>query len=327
MRFMPENIATFGSEIDSLTLLITLLGGVSLLVAELILFYSAFKFHRNRKAAYILGNTWKQARWVLIPVIVVIVMDFYIDIRTTSAWESIKGAVPPADQVVRITGQQYSWVFTHGGPDKMLGTDDDIQTVNELHILQDANIVFDLEARDVLHSFWVPSLRLKQDAVPGRTIRGWFNATRAGEFEIACAEICGTGHTAMRATLIVHSSNDYEEWLKDPSAFRAKLVSGDQSDFPSSWVPLRDKGCLACHSTDGSQKVGPSYKGLFGSKRVVLTDNEEREIVADEEYLKRSILTPRADLVKGFPPVMPPLPGAPNEREIDQLIQAIKDIQ
>ncbi len=216
MHLMPENVSSFGSAIDSLVLLIAVLTGIGLLVAEAALLYSAIRFRRRPGAAagYIRGETWRQLRWIVIPVAVVLLADLYIDMRNHAAWEEIKGSVPKPDREVRITGQQFAYSYTYPGNDGELGTRDDFQTVGELHVPVGEKVVFYLEARDVLHSFWVPALRLKQDAVPGRTIRGWFKATRTGRYEVACAELCGVAHSMMRSTLVVDSREDYERWLE-----------------------------------------------------------------------------------------------------------------
>lgn len=222
MPFMPENVSSFGGEIDSLALLITVVVGVAFLVCEGVLLAAVLKFRKRagQRAVYIPGRGWRQTRWVLLPVLLVIAGDAFIDFRTSGAWEHIKQSVPEAEMVVRITGQQYAWVFTYPGKDGMLGTPDDVQLTNELHVPVGRTVVFALEARDVLHSFWVPSLRLKQDAVPGRTIQGWFKATHPGQYDIACAELCGVAHGVMKATLHVHEPGDWARWAREVGAAR-----------------------------------------------------------------------------------------------------------
>ena len=216
MRILTENVASYGSLIDALWILITITVGVCFLIAEAVLIYSAIRYRRKdgKKAAYIRGDTWRQAKWILIPVIIVALLDIYIDARTTPAWKLIKEHLPHADQRVGIMGVQFLWLFTYPGPDGSLGTDDDIALPADLHVPVDANIVFDLTSMDVLHSIWVPQLRLKQDAIPGRTIQGWFNATQTGTYEIACAELCGVSHGLMRGTLHVHTAEEYEQWVQ-----------------------------------------------------------------------------------------------------------------
>lgn len=322
---MPENISTFGGEIDSLTTTITWITGVVLVIAEALLIYAIVRFRQRgkSKATYVLGNKWSQVKWVIVPVLAVVVLDFYIDTRTSHAWESIKGSVPKADMTIRITGQQFAWIFTQPGKDKLLGTPDDYTQANELHVPIDTTIVFELEAKDVLHSFWVPTMRLKQDAIPGRTIRGWFRVTKTGTYDIACAEICGVGHTAMRASLIVHTKEEFErDWA---AGAQAAPIAGDPRTRGEALV--KSKGCVACHSSDGSSRVGPSYKGLFGRKEAVLAAGVEQEITVDEAYIKKSIFEPNAEVVKGFQPVMPSQKGLVSDSEADDIIEYLKEVK
>jgi cytochrome c oxidase subunit 2 len=327
VRLMPENVSSFGGAIDSLALLITVLVGIGLLAAEGVLVYSLLRFRRRgeTRAGHLTGDSWRQARWVVIPVLVVALGDFFIDARTSVAWERIKGTVPRADRVVGITAQQYTYTFTYPGPDGVLGTADDIVS-NELHVPVNETVVFELRAKDMVHSFWVPALRLKQDAVPGRTIRGWFQATKTGRFETACAQICGVGHTMMRSTLFVDSVPDYERWLA--AATRAALVAPAAGGAPLSPLAaeglevLRAKGCLACHNLDGSRTLAPTYLGIYGRPTLVVTAGRERTVVADEAYLRRSILDPQADVVKGYPAVMPKIPLS--DREVAAIVEFLK---
>jgi cytochrome c oxidase subunit 2 len=202
---------------DQLTLLITWLGLGCLLVAEGVLLYSLVRFRRRDRGRplYLTGEGWVQARWVLIPVLLVALLDFYIDAQNHGVWAQIKEHLPSAGESVRVVGRQFSWTFIYPGPDGRLDTDDDFQKVNELHVPVDTDVTFELQARDVVHSLWIPALRLKQDAVPGRTIRGWFRAQRTGRFDIACAEICGVGHSLMAARLEVHPEEEYRRWVAE----------------------------------------------------------------------------------------------------------------
>lgn len=321
MMFMPENVSSFGSEIDSLAILITILVGVCLFVVLAIFFYSLVKFRRQsgEKANYILGNSWHQVKWVIVPVLIIIVMDFYIDFRTTDAWEKIKGSTPKGDIVVRVTAQQFSWLFTYPDNNGRFESKGELKKINDFHVPVNKTIVFHLESKDVLHSFWVPSLRLKQDVVPGRTITGWFVANKIGQYEIACAEICGVGHTVMSGTLIVESQEDYDRWRNNPDLPDENNLSLGTATKGMQLVKI--KGCLACHSVDGAKVVGPSYKGIFGRKTVVLTGGKEHEIIADEAYIRRSILEPNVDIVKGYQPLMPPQRGGLTEGEVDAIVE------
>jgi cytochrome c oxidase subunit 2 len=191
-------------------------------------------------------------------------------------------------------------------------------------------VAFQLESRDVLHSFWVPSLRLKQDAVPGRTIHGWFRATKTGTFDISCAEICGTGHTSMRAALVVQTPEEFDRWVaakgQVPGSPQFMLTSTSGSISEVGHALAQQKACLACHSVDGSRIVGPSWLGLFGKTEHVVTQGQERDVVVNEAYLRRSILEPMADIVKGYPPAMPPQRTNVTDAQVTQLVEYIKSL-
>lgn len=217
-HWLPEDISTFGHGIDHVLKVIYYIVGAWFLAVQGVLFYFIFRYRRKegRKATYQAGLSWKALYWVLIPAVVILGLDLAIDAIQAPVWRQIKEELPATpDQTIRITGKQFIWEFVHPGVDGRLDTPDDIQTLNQLTVPVHAKIVFELKAADVLHSFWVPNLRLKQDAVPGRTIKGWFEATKEGDFVIACAELCGSGHGIMRGELHILNPEDYQKWLKE----------------------------------------------------------------------------------------------------------------
>lgn len=153
--------------------------------------------------------------WVLVPTALVLVLDLGIDFAGAKAWNKVKGEAPPSDIQVIVTGKQFNWDFTYPGPDGKFGTEDDLTIENELHVPVNKPVRLVIKSADVIHSFFVPTLRLKQDAVPGREIPAWFEATATGEYEIACAELCGYGHYTMRGFLFIHTADDYAQWLAE----------------------------------------------------------------------------------------------------------------
>lgn len=220
LSWLPKNISTFGSDIDFVIRTIYYIVGAWFVVAQVVLFTFLFRYRakRGRRAVFEPGRGLRRVAWVLIPVILVLGFDLGIDVIQASVWNKVKVELPEnPDQTVRISGKQFAWEFVHPGPDNRLNTEDDIKTLTDLFVPVHKKIVFELTAQDVLHSFWVPQLRLKQDAVPGRTIKGWFEATKTGRYEIACAELCGLGHGNMRGFLNVLSAADYKKWLADHS--------------------------------------------------------------------------------------------------------------
>ncbi len=222
-----EAASTYASEIDDLVLLITVLVGFWFVVCELVFFWMIFRFRavKGRRTEYVTGEEKELKRWISIPHALVLVCDVFIIIGAVQVWYNVKQVLPPADETVRVISQQWAWTFVHPGPDGELNTADDITTIDELHIKANTLYHYKLEARDVLHSFSVPVFRLKQDAVPGRIITGWFEATKTGSFDIQCAEICGIGHGLMGARIFIETPEQHAAWMEgQPLATLAALA-------------------------------------------------------------------------------------------------------
>jgi cytochrome c oxidase subunit 2 len=156
----------------------------------------------------------------------VLVFDVIIVVFAVRVWFDVKQDLPPADHTVRVVAQQWAWTFAHPGPDGVLDTADDIVTVDELHVKVGHVYHFKLEARDVLHSFSVPVFRLKQDAIPGRVITGWFEATETGTYDIQCTEICGIGHALMPARIVIETPEEHAAWMMQRSPVSIAAVTG-----------------------------------------------------------------------------------------------------
>ena len=217
---MPESISTFGPPTDALFWAIVWICGIWFIVAELVLFSFMFMF-RSRpgvRAQAVDGTTIKSLRWIFVPVAVILVLDFYIDLRSAPLWSQMKQELPESDLTVRVIAKQFAWGFLYPGPDGKFDTDDDFDSGGGFHVPVGKPVRFELTGTDVLHSFFVPNLRLKQDVVPGRKVPGWFHATKTGEYPIICAEICGSLHWIMRSKLIVHEAAAFDEWLAEKQA-------------------------------------------------------------------------------------------------------------
>jgi len=229
INWLRESASTFAPDIDGLVLLITLLVGFWFILAEVVFFWLIFKFRARDgvKAQYVTGKEPHLKRWINIPHVLVILCDVVIIVGAIMVWVKIKQTLPEPNATIRVTGQQWAWTFTHPGADGKLDTADDIRTTDELHVEVDRTYHFKLESRDVLHSFSVPVFRLKQDAVPGRTITGWFRPTKTGTFDIQCAEMCGIGHGLMAARLVVESPEQHAAWMAKPSTLAAAQAAAE----------------------------------------------------------------------------------------------------
>jgi cytochrome c oxidase subunit 2 len=217
--------STYAGDIDVLFDVITLLVGIPFLIASFLFFTFILRFKKKEgvPSMYITGTEHKYMKWIHRAHIPILTFDVIIVVMAVNVWYDVKQDLPEANSTIRVTAQQWAWTFTHPGPDNVLDTADDILTVNELHVAKDTLYHFKLESLDVLHNFSVPVFRLKQDAIPGRVITGWFEPTLAGEFDIQCAEICGIGHGLMPARIHIESPGQHAAWVEqnNPMALAA----------------------------------------------------------------------------------------------------------
>lgn len=226
-----EIASSFGQDVDNLILLIAVVVGFWFLLAQVIFFGFILKFRaqEGKKAQYISGENKKEKKWVSIPHYATLFFDVMIVIGAIRVWQDVKMQMPQADSTVRVIAQQWAWTFVHPGPDNKLDTPDDIRTVDELHVELGKTYHFELQSRDVLHSFSVPAFRLKQDVIPGRTIKGWFKTTMSGGFDIQCTEICGIGHGLMPARILIEKPDEHAAWVKA----NAPLVAAAAAPAPA----------------------------------------------------------------------------------------------
>ena len=215
IEYFIQSGSSFSGDIDNLFLVITLIIGFWFILVFGALAYFTLKFRRKDgvKAKYITGEKHSETKWTHYPHYAVIAFDVVIIAVNIIVWVNIKQTLPPKDNLIRVIGQQWSWSFVDAGPDGVLDTADDIATVNDLHVKVDETYHFELQARDVIHNFSVPVFRLRQDALPGRTIKGWFKPTNTGSFDIQCAEMCGYGHGIMGGAITVHTKESYDETI------------------------------------------------------------------------------------------------------------------
>ena len=214
---LPENVSTFGAQIDSIYYLILGITAVIFFAVEALLIYFIIRYRHKegRKAAYIQGSTRLEVLWTAIPLLILVILAF----QSRSVWLSVKdpARIPPDALELRVAAKQFEWNVTYPGPDGRLGTADDFTRRSQLRIPVDRPVRITLTAEDVIHSFFLPEFRVKQDAVPGMEIPVWFQATRTGEFVLGCAELCGLGHYRMRGTVTVQTAEEFDAWQREQS--------------------------------------------------------------------------------------------------------------
>lgn len=212
---LPPGASTFAGEIDWLYYLVLAVTGVAFVAVELALVWFLFRYRARpgRKATYVHGSTKAEVIWTSVTALVVVI----IGVLSAPAWRHIKGrdSVPADAMPIAITAKQFEWHVAYPGPDGALGTADDDTLRGQIHVPVNRPTVATLSSEDVIHSFFVPAFRIKQDAVPGMHIRVWFQPTKPGVYELGCAELCGLGHYRMRAVVTVHTAEDYDRWTAE----------------------------------------------------------------------------------------------------------------
>ena len=220
MRWLPEDVSTYGREIDALFFLIYYITAATFILVTALMIWFLWKYRDrgNRRATYTHGNTTLEIIWTVVPAAILIVISF----MSVSTWAKVKREVPPTDFEVSVAAKQFNWDVSYPGTDGKLGTEDDVKFDNDIHVPVNKVVRLHLTANDVIHSLFLPNLRFKQDTVPGRTILAWFEATKPGKYEMPCAELCGFGHSGMKGWLHVHTAEDYAKWAAENLAAKPK---------------------------------------------------------------------------------------------------------
>lgn len=254
------------------------------LTVLMIVFIYRFNAKRHPKAVQNEGSTKLELLWTAIPLVLVLIMFYY-------GWMGWKPMTEPPDEGLHVTAIARMWDFKFEYENGKIS--------DSLYVPLGEPVIIDLLALDVLHSLYIPAFRVKEDMVPGQDKTMWFIPGTEGEFDLFCTEYCGLQHSYMYTGVSVMPKDEFETWLKDTTAVVA-AVAADASLSDQGFQVLLKNGCNACHSSDGSKLIGPSYLGGWGTTRTVVTDGDEREIAIDEEYIKRSIYDPNFDVVKGY---------------------------
>ncbi len=309
--FLPPAKTAVAEQYDALFWFVHISSLVLTIGIVTAIIYFVIKYRRkseNDVTPVITHNNKLEVTWSVIPLILTLVLfgwgfQTYLDMTT-----------PPEDTYeVNVTAQKWLWRFQY---------QNGASTTNELHVPAGRPVKLIMQSQDVIHSFYVPDYRIKQDVVPGRYTETWFNAREPGESIVFCTEYCGTDHSNMNARVIVHEPEEFQAWLENNSG----PVSRPQDLSQAEWGKqlAQENACMSCHSADGSEMVGPTWQGTFGTQRQ-FADGTSAEV--DENYLRESILEPNAKIVEGYQPVMPSAQGMLNDEQITAIIEYIKTLK
>jgi cytochrome c oxidase subunit II len=249
-------------------------------------------------------NTLLEVMWTAIPVLIVAVI-FY---QGFIAFMTMQTA-PPGCYDLRVSARQWAWqfIYPNGHVDE------------NLHVPAGEPVRLTMTSEDVIHGLWIPALRVKKDVVPGRYASMWFQADKPGTYDLVCTQYCGDDHSNMLSTVVVHPREDYDKWLKDAANYLKTLPPAEAGK-----MLYQRRGCVQCHSIDGTAGTGPSLNGIYGTT-AHMTDGSD--VLVDDNYIRESILEPQAKIVAGFQPVMATYKGLVSDDDITALIEFIKSLK
>jgi cytochrome c oxidase subunit 2 len=305
--FLPQVSSTKAADVDALFNFINITSGIILLGITVAIIYFAIKYKRKSEddvTPVIKHNTALELTWTIIPLILVLIVFAwgfrgYVEMRT-----------PPTNSYeVYVTANAYFWQFTYPNG---------VQTTNELYVPAGRPVKLVMQSRDLIHSFFVPDFRIKQDVLPGRYTTAWFQTLGEGRHIVYCTEYCGVGHSNMNAEVIALSPEEFNTWLEGEKAL-------SEAELPLAVLGrnlYQQQGCIGCHSVNGASGIGPTFTGLYESTRN-FTNGTSR--VADEQYLRESILQPAQVITVGYNAVMPAYQGILSDTQVNALIEFIKE--
>lgn len=305
--WMPSQASTVAREVDTVFYLIYWISVFFFALIVGLMTWFIIRYRRRRADDQAQPSPTHslalEVTWTAIPVIVSILLfvvgfKSYMDMTTP----------PRGAYEISVTGQKWNWLFTY--PNGYVS--------DELHVPVDRPVLLTMTSEDVIHSLWIPAFRVKMDVVPGRYNRTWFEANTPGTYPLLCTEYCGVGHADMLSVVIVHPSGRFETWLESASNVLDTMPPADAGALLAQRL-----GCIACHSLDGSSGIGPTFLDLYGST-VVTRDG--LQLIADDNYIRESIVDPMAVITAGYDPVMPTYAGRIRDREITSIIAYLKSI-
>lgn len=302
----PKPSSTTAEQVDNLFYFILLVSVFffAIIFGVMVLFLFKYRARPGESAERSPShNNSLEVAWTVIPGIFVAGIFFwgfvgYLDMRQP----------PDNSYEIQVTAKKWSWSFTYPNG----------HVDNNLHVPQGRPVRLVMSSDDVIHSLYIPAFRLKMDVIPGRYTTTWFESGSPGEYTLFCAEYCGTQHSNMLAKVVVHRSGEFEKWLEDAANFMETVTPAEAGE-----ILYQRRGCIQCHSVDGSAKSGPSFKDVFGTQQAL---SDGSSVNVDENYLRESILEPQAKVRAGYKPVMPTYQGQLKDEEIAALIAYIKSL-
>ncbi|PQJ35723.1 cytochrome c oxidase subunit II [Salinibacter sp. 10B] len=303
--WLPEAASSIAPEVDSLFIFVTVVSLIFLVGVTGAMLYFVYRYrrqHPGERPAPVEESRALEISWIVIPTILVLLVfnwgfKSYVKMNVT----------PSGAYEIQARAQQWNFLFEY--PNGV--------TTDTLVIPRGKEVKMKMSSTDVLHGFYIPAFRVKYDILPNRYTSVWFKATERGEYDLFCTEYCGRDHSEMNKVVRVVSQKDFQEWLKK---------AGTPKDIPLPKLGEQlytQRGCQSCHSLDGSQKVGPSFQGLYGTENHQMTDGST--VTVDENYLRESILKPEAKVVQGYNNLMPGSYSGLSERQLSGLIEFIKE--
>ena len=315
--YSPEvtQASNFVQGVDTAFLVILGISFFFLIGLTVVMIYFIYKYNSKRHpvATQIHGSTTLEIVWTVIPFVLTMVMFYY----GWAGWNTMQK--PPKDAMeVTVIGRMWNFSYEY----------ENGRRTDTLFLPKDKAVKLNLKAMDVLHSFYIPAFRVKQDMVPNMENNFmWFIPQRIGLFEVFCAEYCGLQHSYMYSNVKVMEDSDFKAWITDTTHVAAEAAMMDSPGATGKKI-MQNIGCFACHTIDGTKLVGPSFKGIWGEEQTVVTGKETRKVTIDDEYVKRSIYDPNADVVESFMKgLMVSYQGQLSEDDIASIIEYMKTVK
>jgi cytochrome c oxidase subunit 2 len=298
----PVRASTNAGNVDALYIFLVVLSAFMCVAifTMILVFATMYRRRRGVDAEQIEGSSALEITWSIIP------LGIFMVIFLWGAVIYFHERTPPQGaSEVYVVGKQWMWKLQH---------EEGAREINELHVPVGRDVKLIMTSQDVIHSFYIPAFRIKQDVLPGRYSTAWFRATRPGVYHLFCSQYCGTMHSGMIGNIVVMEPAQYAAWIQTGGAFLSLAANG-QAIF-------QQLGCPTCHQAE-TQGRGPSLIGVYG-RSVQLEDG--RSVIADENYIRESILAPSAKIVSGFKPIMPVFQGLVNEEDLNALVAYVKSL-